>query len=128
MPYIKKYKDLNKPTICGIGFVGEGPHKTHENRKNTRTYNLWIAMLHRCYGKVQIIRPTYLKCSVDARWHNYQTFCEDIRKLPGYSYWLIPANKFALDKDIKVKGNCVYSPETCMFVSSSANSKATKRS
>lgn len=102
------------PSICGIGFVGSGVYPTAENGKITKAYNTWRNILKRCYcEKTQVKQPTYIGCSVDTIWHEFQSFAEwfDKNHIEGYH----------LDKDIKIKGNKVYSPETCIFVSRNEN-------
>ncbi len=78
-------------------------------------YQRWINMLKRCYSKVSLKeRPTYIGCSVCGEWLLFSNF----------KSWMITQdwkNKH-LDKDIISKGNKVYSPEKCLFVSSEINS------
>ena len=38
-----------KPSICGIGYIGEGEYKVSENGKQTKCYNVWYDMMQRCY-------------------------------------------------------------------------------
>jgi NTP pyrophosphatase (non-canonical NTP hydrolase) len=110
-------KDRNLPNIHGVGYVGYGIHKTREKGKNSRSYNAWLHMLERCYStEYHETKPTYSDCSVCPSWHNFQNFSE--------WYVTYEIKDFHLDKDIKVKGNRVYSPETCLFVSSTANTQA----
>lgn len=97
------------PTVYGIGFLGEGKY-----RSRTKVYAVWTSMLRRCYAKeLHEKYPTYIGCTVCEEWHNFQKFGEwfDANYVEGYE----------LDKDIKVKGNKVYSPDTCLFVSPDAN-------
>jgi hypothetical protein len=109
-------KDSLKPLIFGVGFFGSGPYKARENGKLTVRYNTWADMLQRCYDpKWHEKKPTYKGCSVVPAWHNYQLFSEwfDKNYIEG----------FHLDKDIKVDGNKVYGPDTCLFVSLQDNSE-----
>lgn len=110
-------KDLMLPSIFEVGFIGDGVHKSSSNGKITKPYRAWSGMMHRCYSeKTQKRQPTYKCCSVDPRWHNFQVFAKwfELNYVDG----------FQLDKDIKVKGNKIYSPETCIFVSAKENSMA----
>ena len=54
---------------------------------------------------------TYIGCTVCELWHNFQNFAEWYDE--NYSAGM---EGYHLDKDIKIKGNKVYSPSTCMFV------------
>ena len=82
------------------------------NIKNTKTNNiyiLWSSILFRCYSESYLKRrPTYIGCSVDKRWHDFQVFAE------WYNENYIDG--FHLDKDILFKGNKIYGPDTCCFV------------
>ncbi|MDA3854895.1 MAG: hypothetical protein PF569_01455 [Candidatus Woesearchaeota archaeon] len=119
-----EFRNPNAPRVCGIGFLGQGIHNSVLNNKMSKEYQTWNSMLHRCYSEVyQEGKSTYKGCSVDKRWHNFQNFCEDIQYLQGYKEWKetsIP-NAWALDKDIKIDGNKIYSSGTCMFVTIKEN-------
>ena len=107
-------KDRLRPSVCGVGFVGDGRHVVSIKSKHTRAYMIWHSMLQRCYSpKSHAKRPTYIGCSVAKEWHCFQVFAAWFEKhhRPGLH----------LDKDIKIKGNKVYGPDTCMFVSQAEN-------
>ncbi len=109
-----RVKDRMHPSVCAVGFVSEGNFKTTIDGKDTKIYKTWRHMLERCYDKkYQAKRPTYIGCSVCAEWHNFQIFAE----------WMSEQDYEGkqLDKDIKVKGNKVYSPDTCTFVTLDKN-------
>lgn len=121
-----KVKNPNKPSVYGQGYLGLGNHSVKTNKKE---YDLWIAMLGRCYDpKFHLRCPTYSKCEVSPRWHNFQSFCEDLPNIHDYEKWVEgqnnPRNDYELDKDIKVKGNKIYSKDTCMFVTHLENNKS----
>lgn len=100
------------PSVCGVGYVGDGPHLVSVDRKATKTYDTWAKMIKRCYDtKCQERQPTYQGCSVCEEWHNFQNFAEWYYRQPN-------ANKkgFALDKDLITAGNKQYSPENCSLV------------
>jgi len=66
-------------------------------------------MIERCHSvSFQKKRPTYIGCTIHNEWYNFQNFAQWFHKYHVKGY--------ALDKDIKVKGNKHYSPETCLFV------------
>jgi len=102
-------KDRLAPTIFGIGFIGEGPHKANVNGKQTKVYVTWRNMLRRCYdAKYQAKYPTYADCTVAEEWHDFQVYAE----------WHIEhyIEGYELDKDCKIDGNRIYSPDTCNFI------------
>lgn len=114
----------NKRTVYGVGYRGIGKWKSGNGKGgHSKEYQLWTQMLHRCYGEGYLkIYTTYKECQVDERWHNFQNFCEDLPKLENYDKWLELGGKFYhLDKDFKIKGNKIYSLETCMFLDAKTN-------
>lgn len=95
-------------------------YKTKINNKITKEYQTWINIFKRCYNKTyQEKHPSYNNCIVDNEWHNFQNFAKWFEEnyIDGYQ----------LDKDILVKGNKIYSPETCCFVPQEINSLFIKR-
>ncbi len=108
-------KDLTIPSSCGVGFIGEGNYKPSVNGIKTKAYSIWSAMITRCYSiELHERRPSYIDCTVCDEWHNFQNF----------ACWFDEnyINGQHLDKDIKIDGNRVYSPSTCLFVSKTDNS------
>jgi hypothetical protein len=102
------------PSVVGVGYLGVGKYNMSENRKLTKNYRAWYAMLLRAYGAdLHKVRPTYIGCSVDKNWHCFQNFAAWFEE----NY----IEGFELDKDILIKGNKIYSPETCVFIPHSLN-------
>lgn len=102
------------PSVCGVGYNGIGKHIVSIKGKDTKKHRVWCDMIKRCYSKNrQVKQPTYIPCTVDVRWHNFQVF--------GDWYDEFYVEGFELDKDIRMKGNKIYSPETCCFVSKEIN-------
>lgn len=82
--------------------------------KEYKSYKKWSAILERCYSEsLHHKHPSYIGCSVCEEWRVFTKFKKwfDENYIEGYS----------LDKDILVKNNKVYSPETCCFVPQSIN-------
>lgn len=105
----------------GVGYVGVG---IYTPTSNTRTYTLWNNMFTRCYDEAQLKKGiTYVGCSVSEDWHNFQNFAKWCDQQPQYNI----ESSWSLDKDIIVKGNKVYSPETCCFVPRELNNLFTLR-
>lgn len=100
-------------SLVNIGFLGVGEYSSSVKGKETAPYTKWKSMLQRCYnGK----NPTYEDCTVCEEWHCFQNFAK------WYNTNAINSSvKYDLDKDILVKGNKVYSPETCCLVPHSLN-------
>ena len=100
-------------TIIGIGCIGDGKYRCWESNKHTLTYTTWQGMLTRCYYEKEMMKhDTYFnKCKVCDEWFNYQNFAE------WYEQNKYPLNeRLHIDKDILIKGNKLYSPDTCLLV------------
>ncbi len=89
------------------------------DNKATRVYKTWTGMTKRCSKKYQEKRPSYIGCSIDERWYDFQVFTKWFEE----NY----VEGWELDKDILFKGNKIYSPETCCFVPQEINNLFTKR-
>lgn len=108
-------KDPYQPSVCKIGYLGEGDFKTCHMYKQTKEYAAWKRMLNRCYNLHFLEKyPTYNGCKVAKIWHNFQNFAKWYKD----NY----VDGFQLDKDILFKNNKLYSPETCYFVPNEINS------
>ena len=90
----------------------------------TKAYSTWHSMLQRCYNdKFHKKYTTYIDCEVCPEWHNYQNFANWFEQ----NYYEIEGQRTDLDKDILIKGNKVYSSDTCIFVPKSINTLFVKR-
>lgn len=108
-----KTKCPYEPRVYGKGYIGEGKYKSRVNGEKTKMYKFWIGMLQRCYDeKFQEKHPTYKGCSVCKEWLNFQ----NLAKWYEENYYEIDGQRMCVDKDILIKGNKIYSPQTCMFV------------
>jgi hypothetical protein len=118
-----KIKNYYRKSVLGVGFLGYGVYKVSIDKEHTLYYQKWVSMLQRCYcEKTQQKQPTYRGCSVDESWLNFQNFAGWFEQ-----NWKPYMKGWHLDKDILIKGNKVYSPETCCFVPIEINSLLTKR-
>lgn len=114
-------KDRLKPSFYGVGVVGEAFIKTDP------MYNTWMCMLTRCYGAAHVKEnSTYKDCSVSDNFKYYPYFKEWCNNQIGFNVLDDKGKTFALDKDILVKGNKVYSEYTCCFVPPEINSLITR--
>lgn len=111
-------EDHRAKTVYGVGYLDiDIKIPMRGNSIIRRAYDLWANMLKRCYGGY---KTCYEGCTVDVRWHSFKNFLTSIQELEGYEKWERGENMH-LDKDIKVKGNKVYSANTCMFVTAHDN-------
>lgn len=80
--------------------------------EKTQVYRIWNCMLERCYRSGCGV-DTYIDCFVCDEWHVFSNFKKwfDENYVEGYH----------IDKDLLIKGNKVYSPETCCFLPKEIN-------
>lgn len=107
--------------IAGVGINDANYHVAKTSivdGKKVKTwckfYTTWKRMLQRCYDKKFLIKcPTYLDCRVVDEWHRFSTF----------KSWMETQDWQGkeLDKDLLVRGNRVYGPNTCVFVGKDVN-------
>ena len=117
-----KVKDLYAPSVCGVGILGT-KYPSKVNGRNTKEYDLWYSMLRRCYSdNSKKKRPTYEGCEVSDKFKSYEYFYEWCHSQIGFG-----VEGWHLDKDLLVKGNKVYSEDSCVFLPSEINSLLTKR-
>ena len=117
-----KVKDPYVPSVCGVGVVGT-KYPIRVNGTLTKEYTLWQNMLQRCYSNTfQKKQPTYEGCEVSENFKSYEYFYEWCNKQIGFGN-----DGRHLDKDLLIKGNKVYSENTCVFIPKEINSLLTKR-
>lgn len=109
----------NIPSHLGVGYIGYGKYKTKVNGAKTEEYIKWSSMLTRCYSKKLKQRENYVDCIVCDEWFNFQNFAEWYN---SHKYYIPDVEILDLDKDIKFKGNKIYSPETCILIPKRLNS------
>lgn len=120
---------MGRSSVYGVG-VNDWHEQCHyiENGKklHIKEYMLWRAMLTRCYSEyTKSLRPTYIGVTCEQSWLSMTKFINDVSKLHGYEK--VFTDGWVLDKDILVKGNKVYSLETCCFVPPEINGTLTLR-
>lgn len=112
-------KDCFCPTVCGVGYFGDGKVSSTVKGGHKRAHTQWSSMLRRVYSEKSLEQQrSYKNCSVDPLWHDFQEFCK----------WFIvnypdDGKRYHLDKDKKFKGNRMYGPETCTYISPSENTR-----
>jgi len=107
---------FKRSLVFGVG-INDLNGKVRVDGKKIREYNLWIAMLQRCFDeKYKQKYPTYNDVTCSKEWFSVTKFIEDVSQMRGYG--LIG---WALDKDILQKCNKLYSKDTCCFVPAEVN-------
>ena len=113
--------------IYGIGYVDYSLPITQDGKK-TKEYEAWRGMLKRClYDGYLQKEPTYDGCSISNEWTHYANFYNWLISQENYQKWKEGDRGWAIDKDIKCKGNRIYSSETCFLVPQNVNSLFTNR-
>ena len=79
---------------------------------NTKEYRTWNGMMTRCYNETTKNKyPTYKDCTVSENFKAYSYFYDWCNNQTGFGN-----EGWHLDKDILVKGNKMYSEDTCCFI------------
>lgn len=105
------------PTVRGFGITGTEVIRDC-NGKYLRSYVVWKHIINRCYNKdVQTKQPSYINCSICDEWRYYKNF----KIWYNDNYYTVNDEKMCIDKDILIKGNKIYSPQTCIFVPNDIN-------
>lgn len=102
------YRNPYHPTIEGIGYEGQGDYSF---KQDGRCAIMWRSMIARCFSKKWNRVRVPEQPRVIENWFNFQNFAEWYYNQSGSSL-----GNWELDKDIIVKGNRTYSPETCCLV------------
>lgn len=105
-------------SVYGVGFLGDASIINSDGNVK-QSYTLWANIIGRCYySKRHETHPWYADCEVCKEWHCYEVFQEWFDQ----NYYTLPnGEQVHLDKDILMKGNKVYSPQTARFVPVSIN-------
>lgn len=113
------------PSVFKVGITGN-KYQTNIGNKLTKEYNIWVNVLQRCFDKKhKEDHPTYKDITCCKEWLLYENFYEWLHSQENFDKWL-NGKRWAIDKDILVKGSKVYSPETCCLVPNSINLLFTK--
>lgn len=106
--------------VCGIG-VNDGKYPSWFVGKAPKEYALWNSLLKRCYSlSFKKGNPTYIGCSASENFRNFSYFHEWCQNQIGFDQ-----EGFQLDKDLILKGNKLYSEETCLFLPRELNALIT---
>ena len=116
-----KIKDRMVANVFGVGITGET--RVTVGGKLERYYAIWCGVLKRCYSNHTSLKfSSYKGCTVSDNFLYFPYFKAWCGKQIGHDQ-----DGWHLDKDILVKGNKVYSEDTCCFVPSEINTLLTKR-
>ena len=113
-------KNPYHPMVLGVGRIGvKYPSKI--NDKTTKEYQAWKGVVARCFDeKYKQKHPTYKDVTCCKEWLLYENFYEWLHNQENFDKW--GDKRWEIDKDILIKRNKVYSPETCLLVPNNINS------
>ena len=110
-----------KKLAYGVGVNDWHTNISNGSSKHIPEYKMWLRVLERSLSdKWKVSNPTYKDTTVDPRWYSMTAFIEDVSTLVGYDKAI--TNGWHLDKDLLVKGNKLYSKDTCCFLPIEINS------
>lgn len=117
-----KVKNNFYPNVYSVGYIGNSI-AYNDDKTLKKAYNVWHHMLRRCYDeKYKNQHTTYKNCYVCDEWLCFENF----EKWFNQNYWKFNEESTELDKDILLKNNKCYNPNTCIFVPKRINSLFTK--
>lgn len=110
--YPEKYK-----LVCGWG-INDADYQVQPvvNGKQVKCpfYKKWQSMVLRCHSAAtQRNQPSYIGCSIVNEWKSFMSF----------RAWMLTKDWEGkhLDKDLRILGNKIYGPDTCLFVTRQVN-------
>lgn len=107
---------MSRKLVLGVGLYEKGDYVSKIGYTHTQEYRKWMAMLNRCCSeKFKLSVQTYEHCKMSEEFHKFQYFASWCNRQHGFN------KGWHLDKDILIKGNKVYSENTCVFVPSDIN-------
>lgn len=116
-------KNHYAPFVFGVGMVGV-KYPATKNGKRTKEYTAWSSMLARCYTKSIINGKNhyhrYEDVEVCSEWLLFENFYEWLHGQENFDEWIL-LDKGVVDKDILIKGNKIYSPDTCCLIPQNVN-------
>lgn len=108
---------MTERLVCGVGIndLSDFTERVIDGKRVVCPfYRKWHAMLNRCYSPKPVKKyERYANCLVVAEWLTFSNFKSWMEKQDWKGK--------ELDKDIKLKGNRIYSPDACCFVTRRVN-------
>lgn len=108
------------PRVYGKGTLGN-KYPANDETGPTKEYQTWHSMLQRCFSDCEKTRhDTYQNVTCCDEWLCFENFYEWMHAEENYEKWKT-IHRSGLDKDIIIKNNTIYSPETCCLVPPEVN-------
>lgn len=107
------------PMMLGVGMIGS-KYPSKINNKATKEYQAWKGIMYRCFDKNTKDRNSaYQDATCCKEWLCFENFYEWLHEQENFDKW--DDDKWTIDKDILIKGNKIYSSETCCLVPNNVN-------
>ena len=107
-------RDWTLPKAFGVGVMEDADISLRDAYPKHK--QLWQNMLSRCYNNNTEYVGKYESCSVSEyflHFKNFRLWCDE---QVGFNEKDDKGKAFALDKDVLIKGNLLYSENTCCFI------------
>lgn len=98
------------------------PNEFKNGKPTSKEYGIWKGVRERCYNEnLRHKLMSYKDAEMSENFKRYSYFKEWCNKQIGFNSVDDKGKGFHLDKDILIKGNKVYSEDTCCFVPAEIN-------
>lgn len=115
------------PSVFGVGIIGN-KYPTYISKGNpTKEYVMWKAILNRCFYKQANNIQCYEDCTICDEWLLYENFYEWVHSQENFEQLYNSKIRFDVEKDILIKNNILYSPNTCCIVPHNVNALFVKQ-
>lgn len=121
-----KMKEFNHPylpSVRGVGCLGRRIPKQNMRPYHYRAYNMWNAMLARCYDPTHPEYPAYgaVGVTVSPKWKCFETFIKSLPNVPLFHKWVQNRSDEIISLDKDYFGSKSYSEKTCIFLDQRTN-------
>lgn len=107
------------PMVLGVGMIGS-KYPSKINNECTKEYQAWKGVIYRCFDKRTKDRnPAYQDATCCEEWLCFENFYEWLHSQENFEK--LDDDKWTVDKDILIKGNKIYSPQTYCLVPNNVN-------
>jgi len=96
--------------------INDKRYPSYDGDNILKEYEIWKSMLKRCTQKYWDKKPTYTGTTCSDNFKSYTYFYEWCNRQIGFGEVDESGRAWHLDKDILVRGNKLYSEDTCVFV------------
>lgn len=104
-------------SVKGVGYCTDPTLKATESKGvQYESYQKWVSMLTRVHDDKYLSKhPSYRNVTICKEWYDYANFKR------WFDSVTFKEKGWELDKDLKVIGSEIYSPDTCSFVPKNIN-------